>query len=245
MIKQYNMYCTDPNNIGYWFPKLHEGEIKLPETKIFKVPFHVYEAMWMLGDDDDAFKEIKKYVDRDVVPHMGWERYFVKNGTFSNKFDFSKTLTDSTCIACSVASINYAAMCLGAGGYTEIALRQIIPHEPQLVPHIYNGLPLRPEVRSFYDFDERRLLYSVNYWDPKYIENRLYDLTDKIIFNHEKDNIAAGFENNVNQIEALLEEQLADVKLTGKWSVDVLVDGDKYWLIDMAKAENSAYWRNM
>ena len=40
-----------------------------------------------------------------------------------------------------------------------------------------------------------------------------------------------------------MSEKMKEVELIGNWSVDILLDekGD-FWLIDMAIAENSAYW---
>lgn len=42
----------------------------------------------------------------------------------------------------------------------------------------------------------------------------------------------------------MVQEHLQSVTaLSGRWSVDILLDeSDTYWLIDMAVAEQSAYW---
>ena len=37
-----------------------------------------------------------------------------------------------------------------------------------------------------------------------------------------------------------IKELLPDVELTGQWSIDIMQNGDTFWLIDMALAVNSA-----
>ena len=45
-------------------------------------------------------------------------------------------------------------------------------------------------------------------------------------------------------VQAMVSNAMRDVQgLTGQWSVDVLLDEQgKFWLIDMAIAQRSAYW---
>lgn len=51
-------------------------------------------------------------------------------------------------------------------------------------------------------------------------------------------------EKNKDIVAEKVGECLADVKLQGKWSVDIMWDEESgsYYLIDMALAEESAYW---
>lgn len=96
----------------------------------------------------------------------------------------------------------------------------------------------------FYDFNTREPLYTVNYWDYDYCYPHLYEATDKIIFEHEREKIENAFEKNKDKVQQLVADAMKNVEgLDGKWSVDVLLDekGD-FWLIDMAVAQQSAYW---
>ena len=45
-------------------------------------------------------------------------------------------------------------------------------------------------------------------------------------------------------VQVMVSDAMRDVQgLTGQWSVDVLLDEQcKFWLIDMAIAQRSAYW---
>ena len=51
------------------------------------------------------------------------------------------------------------------------------------------------------------------------------------------------YEDHKTEVVNKVDLAMLGVKMTGKWSIDVLLDEwGNYWLIDMAKAENSAYW---
>lgn len=65
-------------------------------------------------------------------------------------------------------------------------VRKFIESSAGMTPCIYNGLPLRPEFRVFYDFDARKPIFTANYWDYDYVYPHLYHATDKIIFEHER-----------------------------------------------------------
>ena len=49
----------------------------------------------------------------------------------------------------------------------------------------------------------------------------------------------ANKETVVNNIEAMIPDMVA-AGLTGQWSVDVMQNGNDFWIIDMALAANSA-----
>lgn len=140
--------------------------------------------------------------------------------------------------------INYEAMCCGAEGADEIVVRKFIESPHGTTPCIYNGLPLRPEFRVFYDFDTRKPIFTANYWDYDYVYPHLHDATDKIVFEHERERIEGAFKSEKDRVQAMVETAMKRVTgLAGQWSVDILMDeGDNLWLIDMAIAQRSAYW---
>lgn len=71
----------------------------------------------------------------------------------------------------------------------------------------------------------------------------MHNATDKIIFEHERVRLERDYEKYKGEVLKLVSEKMKEVELIGNWSVDILLDekGD-FWLIDMAIAENSAYW---
>lgn len=140
--------------------------------------------------------------------------------------------------------INYEAICCGAEGADEIVVRKFIESSAGMTPCIYNGLPLRPEFRVFYDFDARKPIFTANYWDYDYVYPHLYHATDKIIFEHERERLEGVYAHFKDAVQDKVADAMQNVQgLTGQWSVDVLMDErEKFWLIDMAIAQRSAYW---
>jgi len=167
----------------------------------------------------------------------------VKNGTFSNKFSFYSCYipTSPGHVTESMCAINYQALSLDAGGVCEFVFREPIKFDAQTSYCIYNGMPLRPEFRVFYDFDRHRCLYIRNYWDYDYCEKYL-GATDKVVFNAARDELELEYQNRGSEVLSLVSGHMKDVNMEGIWSIDILWDGHKYWLIDMAIGRRSAYY---
>ena len=98
----------------------------------------------------------------------------------------------------------------------------------------------------FYDFDNQRVIFTENYWNYEYVYKNLFDITDRIIFDHERERIETSFNDNKSKVEDLVSSSMKNVTgMSGCWSVDILMDDNgEFWLIDMAIAERSAYWGN-
>ena len=193
----------------------------------------------------------------------------MKNATFSNKFDagpscfcYEHDLPDR------IARIMYESLCVDAFGETEVVVRERISYDSSKVPCVYNGLPFRPEFRVFYDFDLKKPLYTVNYWDYEYCYPQLYDLTDKIVFNAMREQLEDTFIGYKDHVQELVSDAMKNVEgLTGPWSIDIMMKGypendscdlehpcdlwgshdrkngvPMFYLIDMALAERSSYW---
>jgi hypothetical protein len=56
-----------------------------------------------------------------------------------------------------LCNIQYESLTLDTGKNHEVVLREWIPC-PEDTTRIYNGMPLRPEMRLFYDFDKHLTL---------------------------------------------------------------------------------------
>jgi hypothetical protein len=238
----YNCERNNEYNLSFWFPKIQNCGIKVPETDVYQVPADVFEAFFLEKAGDREL--IRNFVTDTIIPHMSQPLYFMKNGCFSNKFNFQVCMTNSRKIVDDIIAINEAALCVESGGCTEIILREPIPYYSWETPCIYHGMPLQTEIRTFYDFDKREVLYSANYWDYDTVRPHLRDMTDIIIFDSMKDKILAGYEEWRSKVEVLVTEHMINVDLTGKWSIDLLVDfNGQVWLIDMAKAARSTYWK--
>lgn len=248
------------NNLSFWFPRVEKCGLSVPRTIIVPMPFEVYAAFesdFEFPDRATCEFQVRNFVDTTLIPIMEEDantnhvnRWFVKNGCYSGKYDFQDCVAYLDTIHRSVMNICYGAACNEAEGNTEFILRDMIDYDPRKVATIYNGMPLRTEVRVFYDFDKREVMYSANYWDYDYVRPHLYALTDQIIFDHERDKIQAGYDKHRPIVEKLVAEAMQNVDLDGQWSIDIMVDechrggnAVDYYLIDMAEAFHSAYFR--
>lgn len=256
----YERMRKNPNNFSNWWKHLSaipedEMQLFLPKTKIFEVPENVAEAFYM--DKPSDYDTIRKWVE-SIMPQVqktGFVPMFIKNGTFSDKYYFQANCLppDPLRLAASIQRINYSALCVDAGGITELVIREAIPVDKDRVPCIYGGLPLRTEFRVFYDFDRHTVLYTENYWDWKTCSEAICrDATDRIIYSSQYGHILSTFERLKKKVEEMAAHDLNSVTgLTGVWSVDVLLEEaevfvgetkELFWLIDMARGEQSTYY---
>lgn len=177
--------------------------------------------------------------------------YSIKNGCFSNKFDFNKSIVDKDTLVRQLWKLNYASHTYETGGYTELVVREYLALRPYEYLTIYNGMPLTIEVRVFYNMDTKRIEYIVDYWDYNYCANNVNNPTDRIIFEvfHNRINVPNIHNHTLEftQIKEKIERDISTLKfegLTGVWSVDFLYkrETDEIYLIDMARGYRSAYW---
>lgn len=259
-----NNIRNDPNNMSNWLPAIlpREGEARLldiPRTVIIPVPDDIVEAFFMEDQSNDLARVIR-FVTEHVQPKRMeagfYPNVFVKNGSFSDKFNFRLCTPgpEPTQMALNLATINYDAICLDAGGFTEVVLRECIPYLSSATPCIYNGMPLRTEFRVFYDFDSHEPLYVVNYWDWEYCHEAIErNRTDSIVYKAVYPSMLEKYMSMKDEVVAAVAHDMENVTgLKGIWSVDVMLAempqteyteaSSKLYLIDMAVARQSAYW---
>lgn len=248
---------ANPNNFSFWFPLIRSVRQKLiyvPESYVIFIPENVYKSFFRERDGDT--KRISDWYVECVCPviekNFAEKDFFIKNGCFSNKFEFDKSChilkyDESEDILAKIMNLMYMSLCHDTEGYLELVLREWIT-PPENTKTIYGGMPFRPEMRVFYDFDQRKVLYTVNYWDWEYCHDAICQSWDD-----EKTVDAEVYESEYSQENKMvevfgakympvIENALADVDLRGRWSVDFILEEDRVILIDMALARMSAYW---
>jgi hypothetical protein len=239
------------NNFSYWFPKIENCGIAVPKSIVFQTGNKEFIEHCYMENPNKDIEFFVKFFRETVIPKMreaGIHLPFLKNATFSNKFDAKASCfprPGAYEMAMALVNVNYNALMVGADGLTEVVVRERIPYE-NTTPTIYDGLPLRPEFRVFYDFDKKEPMYCANYWDFDYVYPNLFWEADKIIFEHERLRIETTYKAKKDEIVELVANAMLNVEgLSGQWSVDIMIDEEKKpWLIDMAIAQRSAYYRN-
>ena len=70
--------------------------------------------------------------------------------------------------------------------------------------------------------------------------NSPHQIHDYIIYKSHKETLMRRYEENKDRVRMEIETLLPRLHLSGQWSIDVMQNGDDFWLIDMALAQNSA-----
>lgn len=250
---------TNPNNFSYWFPhvaSLDGKGISVPHSEVVPVPTDVLNAFFMEKEDDA--EKVNKWVTEAVAPVISEKfpagKLFIKNGCFSGKIRFSESCliedpSDIVTLTKHISNIQYDSLCLDTCGNLEMVLREYIEPEPD-TPTIYHGMPLRPEVRIFYNFDSHRYLYAANYWDWKECHDGICRHKEdgevyENIYPSLREKLARRLIKHLPSILRAL-DSVDTLKMPNNiyniWSVDFILEEDRAWLIDMAVAWHSAYW---
>lgn len=261
------MLRSNPNNFSYWFPhikSLAEKGVSIPETMVITVPEEIFSSFFRerVGDD----KRVEGWVREAVVPAISGNtalkgrKLFVKNGCYSGKFDFANCCLienpdDLRKLVRNISNIQMDALTVDAYGYLELVVREYI-EAPAVTPSIYNGMPLRPEVRLFYNFDKGEYLYAVNYWNWDYCHEAICtggirdertpdaDVYEKA-YSRLEDDTSRFFLKHLPMIARALSNVTTLTMPDGMpniWSVDFMLEEERAWLIDMAVGWRSAYW---
>lgn len=268
----YETLGCNRNSMGNWLPQLVAANaghsfFKIPSTKIMKVPMPLLQLTRQPYEDmtstttaivnDFVFKAFDLDENKD---------YFVKTGTHSSKFDFRNAhIHDAKEVhelgdyllfvhfqALQMASPLAQPCIVGTSTTNEWVVREFID-DKENNPAIYHGMPLHTEFRVFVDCDSNEVLSVENYWKPevmipRFAEGRgngIDDKHDAITYAMNKEKLCKRYEDNKQAVCDHIAEILPGLNLSGQWSIDVMMNGDDFWLIDMAVAEESAYYESV
>lgn len=243
---------STPNRFSFWFPKIQSAQnsiVRLPSSRVVPVPEELLDAFFMDRPEQDE-KDIRQWVHTALMPaieEIPGPKRFLKNGCFSGKLCFRSACLldtdDEEKVLDHVMAIQGDSLMYETNGNLEMVVREFVD-APEGTPEIYSGMPLRPEVRLFYDFDNHKVLYHVFYWDWDYCHELICARAeDQAVYEAEYDNVRAQYERLTGKHLDAISSALATVTdLEGVWSVDFILEEDRVWLIDMATAETSAYW---
>lgn len=264
----YEAIGMNQNSIGYWFPALknavdNQDFFKVPETKIIKVPLPILQLTRC------DFMELTP-TTIDIVNRWAYKAfeldenktYFIKTGTYSSKYDFrnAKVTTPKEVreLGSYLLFIHYQALqmasplsnpCIyGVSTTNEWCVREFI-EDKEDNPCIYHGMPLHTEYRVFIDCDTDEILGISPYWKPDVMEKRFSEFSDAdtadkkhdyVIFKMHKKTLMRRYKENKDMLIDKVKELLPNINLKGQWSLDIMQNGNDFWLIDMAIADTSA-----
>lgn len=242
---------------------------KLPKTKILKVPLPILQMSRLEYAElspttfriNDQF--CQKAFELDVT-----KEYFIKTGVFSSKFDFRNAYVHGTDEVKEIGQyllfISFQASCFahydlsnrkriqpiiyGAATTNEWVVREFIK-DKENNPCIYKGLPLHTEYRVFVDADTKEILGMNPYWDPAVMKQRFGKeadandpdmVHDYVIYSAHEETLMKRYQENKKTVYNEVENLLPFLNLRGQWSMDIMQNGEDFYIIDMALAKDSA-----
>lgn len=264
----YEVIGTNMNSMGNWFPQLvkaieKQDFFKVPKTTIIKVPLTLLQltrlnyfeltTTTMRIIDEYCYKAFKLDENKD---------YFIKTGTYSSKYDFRNAHIQGTKEVREIGEyllfIHFQALqmaspltqpCIyGVSTTNEWVVREFVK-DTDNNPCIYKGLPLRTEYRVFVDFDTNEIIGINPYWDPKVMKQRFgheqdsdspHQIHDYVIYQMHEDKLMKRYNDHLKTVKENIQNMLPNIDLHGQWSIDVMENGNDFYIIDMALAQNSA-----
>lgn len=260
----YEMIGMNPNSMGYWLPDIAEANtqlFKIPETKIIKVPLPLLQLTRLQYETlTRTTLEIVDQYCQKVFELNPAKDYFVKTGTYSSKYDFRNAfvhgekevrelgeyLLYNHHHAISMAGPLMSPCIYGVSTTNEWVVREFVK-DVEDNPCIYKGLPLHTEYRVFVDFDTKDILGISPYWEPETMkkafsrDDDIHNKHDYITYSMHEKTLMDRYHKNKDDVLKKIKQLIGQTEhLTGQWSIDVMQNGEDFYLIDMALAAQSA-----
>ena len=237
----------------------------IPETTIWRLPIELAQYIRIPYEDTTpASRVLFNDIVSTVFELKPDTTYFIKTGTFSCKFEFANArCSEPEEMGEYFQVVQNIAMTLGAGESVDLVVREYI-EDTEDNPTIYHGMPLRTEYRAFIDLDhcdpttgepEPRLLGITPYWHPSVMEKALALASSDVgagfghinddyhTYREHKDSLMSKFHVHRDDVIARITALLPALRaqgLQGQWSVDIMKNGEDFYLIDMALMCESA-----
>lgn len=264
----YKMIEMNPNSIGFWLPELVEAAkcqnfFKISKTTVIKVPITLLQLTRI--DYQNLTPATIKILDEYCMKAFDLdinEEYFIKTGTYSSKFDFRNAYVKGEkevrelgeylmfihFQALQMASPLSTPCIYGVSTTNEWVVREFIK-DKENSPSIYMGLPLHTEYRVFVDFDTDEILGISPYWEPETMKKRFGNscdsndpdkIHDYIIYQMHEETLMKRYQDYKSTVLTQIENLIPNINLPGQWSIDIMQNGEDFYIIDMALAVNSA-----
>lgn len=252
-VRLYEEFRENPNSLANWFDAMYKAVEKadtsllIPDTKILRLPIELAQFIRIeYQETNQQDRELFNRIIFDTLKLDEHKTYFIKTGTFSSKFQFHNARCKEPLeMGEYFQVIQNFAMSVGAGNCVDLVVREYI-EDVEDNPTIYNGMPLHTEYRAFVDCDKDEVIGIVPYWNPLVMKRALrMQISDQMEQDYNtylahEDVLMSRYNRHVHHVERQLKAVLPHLNLKGKWSIDVMQNGEDFYLIDMATMETSA-----
>lgn len=261
----YEIIGMNRNSMGNWLPTLEDSVdktefFKYPKTKVVRIPLPILQLTRLdyMSHTPTTLKIVNdfcmKAFDLDVN-----KKYFVKTGTFSSKFDFRNALVQGEqevkelgeyllfihFQALQMASPLSTPTIYGVSTTNEWVVREFID-DVEGNPEIYQGMPLHTEYRFFVDMDNKEVMGVSPYWREDVMKksfssgNSAHKKHDYVIYKMHEEILYERYNENVDKLFKEVYNLIQHMNLKDQWSLDIMQNGDEFYVIDMALASESA-----
>lgn len=265
----YKILGTNPNTMGYWFPKLVSAIEKqvffqISPTKIIKVPLTLLQMTRLeYGSLTSTTIRIVDEYCYKVFSLDETKDYFVKTGTLSPKYNFRNAHVHGTeevrelgeylllyNLKPAQQPVYSRSQAFTVCQLQMSGLSEILSRIRKTVHVIYQGMPLHTEYRVFVDFDTNEVLAIHPYWNPDVMKQRLgneedadspHNIHDYAIFQMHEKTLMKRYHKNRELVITHIEKLIPSMDLPGQWSIDVMQNSDDFYIIDMALAVQSTF----
>ena len=262
----YEIIGMNKNSMGYWLGAVEQaadktGFFKYPKTKVVKVPLSLLQLTRLdyEAHTPTTIRILNEFCMRAFDLDIN-KKYFIKTGTYSSKFDFRNALVQGEQEVRELGEylliIHYQALQMasplssrtiyGVSTTNEWVVREFID-DTENNPTIYKGMPLHTEYRFFVDLDDKEILGVSPYWREDVMkrsfnegEQNNHKKHDYVIYKMHEKELYRRYDENIEKITDAMQDLIGEVNLTGQWSIDVMQNGDDFYVIDMAQASESA-----
>ena len=270
LLYYYSMFLTgrtpEEKALGYNHFRQGQTFFRIPATTIAHVPLPLLQLTRL--EYSELTQTTLNIVDKWAMKAFTLDEdkdYFIKTGTYSSKFDFRNAKVSGRKEVRELGEylvyIHFQANMMagpltqpsiyGVSTTTEWVVREFIP-DKENNPCIYKGLPLHTEYRVFVDCDTDQVLGYTPYWEPETMKTRFsqendanspHQIHDYVIYKAHEDTLMARYKANIETVVEHVKGILPALDLQGQWAIDIMQNGDDFWLIDMSLAENSAFYQ--
>lgn len=251
--KLYDRLADNPVSLYNWIDAIEyavahtDTELISPKTKTLRLPIELAQFIRLeYQETSESDRELFNQFIFDQFELEDGKTYFIKTGNFSSKFQFANAKCSEPREAGEYFQvINNFAMMLGAGHTVDLVVREYI-EDVENNPTIYNGMPLRTEFRTFVDCDTGELIGTVPYWHPIVMKRAFkHGLAesiqeDYVTYQQHEDKLNREYNKHLSRVNKAVLAMLPKLDLKGKWSIDVMKNGDDLYVIDIATMESSA-----
>jgi len=228
----------DRTCLSYWFPKLVEDGLPVPETRIiaFGNRKEISEALFD-NKHSKLVSGLAQLIDATAeISGIGYP-FFLRTGHFSGKhnWDLNCYVSGPEKIAKNIANLTHAQEIVGVmaeNPHSVWVIREMLPTVPHMLCSNYGNFPVTRELRVF--VSDSTVKYHTAYWPEGAIKD------GEPINPNWKDKLGLVTEFTESELEEILAlASRAGAACGGDWSVDILDTKNGWYITDLAEANKS------